>query len=47
MEYGDARLWRVIAVANGLARARDLAPGLELLLPRLPFRDPQTGKVYA
>jgi nucleoid-associated protein YgaU len=46
-EYGDARLWRVIALANGLARSRGLAPGLELLLPRLPFRDPESGKVYA
>ncbi len=46
-EYGDARLWRVIAIANGLQRARGLAPGLELLLPHLPYRDPQTGKVWA
>lgn len=46
-EYGDPRLWRVIAIANGMQRARGLAPGLQLLLPRLPFRDPDSGKVYA
>ena len=46
-EYGDPRLWRVVAAANGLQRARRLAPGLKLLLPRLPYRDPDTGRVYA
>jgi nucleoid-associated protein YgaU len=46
-EYGDARLWRVIAIANRLQRARNLAPGAKLLLPNLPYRDPDTGKVYA
>jgi len=45
-EYGDPRLWRVIAIANQLQRARDLLPGLSLLLPNLPYRDPDTGKVY-
>jgi nucleoid-associated protein YgaU len=47
IEYGDPRLWRVIAVANRLQRARNLAPGLKLLLPNLPYRDPESGKVYA
>jgi nucleoid-associated protein YgaU len=46
VEYADPTLWRVIAVANGLSRARDLAPGLALLLPKLPFRDPDSGRVY-
>ena len=45
-EYGDPRLWRVIAIANLLQRARDLPAGLSLLLPNLPYRDPDTGKVY-
>lgn len=45
-EYGDPRLWRVIAVANQLQRARRLPAGLRLLLPNLPYRDPHTGKVY-
>jgi nucleoid-associated protein YgaU len=46
-EYGDPRLWRVIAIANRLQRARKLETGLALLLPKLPFRDPDTGKTYA
>ncbi|MES2938108.1 MAG: peptigoglycan-binding protein LysM [Pseudomonadota bacterium] len=46
-EYGDPRLWRVIAVANKLQRARRLPVGSRLRLPNLPFRDPDTGKVYA
>ncbi|MFL6648800.1 MAG: peptigoglycan-binding protein LysM [Sulfurifustaceae bacterium] len=46
-EYGDPRLWRVIAIANRLQRARNLAPGSKLLLPNLPYRDPESGKVYA
>lgn len=46
-EYGDSRLWRVIAIANRLQRARKLAPGLKLLLPNLPYRDPESGKVFA
>src|SRR3954452_8440061 len=45
-EYGDPRLWRVIAIANQLQRARQLPPGLQLLLPNLPFRDPESGNVY-
>ena len=46
-EYGDSRLWRVIAIANRLQRARKLAPGLKLLLPNRPYRDPESGKVFA
>jgi hypothetical protein len=45
-EYGDPRLWRVIAIANQLQRARGLPAGLKLLLPNLPYRDPDTGEVY-
>lgn len=46
-EYGDPRLWRVVALCNQLQRARDLEPGLRLMLPRLPYRDPDSGKVFA
>jgi nucleoid-associated protein YgaU len=45
-EYGDPRLWRVVAIANRLQRARNLEPGLKLLLPNLPYRDPESGRVY-
>jgi nucleoid-associated protein YgaU len=44
--YGDARLWRVIAIANRLQRARGLAAGLTLLLPHLPYRDPDSGRIH-
>lgn len=47
VEYADPRLWRVIAIANQLQYARNLAPGLKLLLPSLPYRDPESGRVYA
>jgi hypothetical protein len=46
-EYGDPALWRVIAIANDLQFARNLPPGLNLLLPNLPFRDPESGKAYS
>lgn len=45
-EYGDPRLWRVIAIANRLQSARNLALGLKLLVPNMPYRDPESGKVY-
>jgi nucleoid-associated protein YgaU len=44
--YGSAALWRPIALANGLTHPRDLLPGQRLLIPRLPFRDPETGEVH-
>jgi hypothetical protein len=45
--YKDPRLWRPIAIRNGLVEARRLTVGQRLLIPRLPFRDPQTGEVTA
>lgn len=44
--YGDARLWRAIALRNGVADPRALEPGLRLVIPRLPYRDPATGDVF-
>jgi len=46
-EYGDPALWRVIALANAVDRPRNLAPGQELRLPSLPYRDPDSGTVYS
>lgn len=46
-EYGDSRLWRVVAIANGIDRPRPLPIGARLVLPHLPFRDPDSGRVYA
>lgn len=45
--YGDPALWRVIALANGVDRPRNLAAGEELSLPNLPYRDPVSGRVYS
>jgi nucleoid-associated protein YgaU len=47
-EYGDPRAWRPIALANAIDDPhRDLRIGATLLLPRLPYRDPDTGRVYS
>lgn len=45
--YGDAALWRPIAIRNGLDDPRALAAGDRLVMPALPFTDPQTGRVFA
>jgi len=46
-EYGDPRVWRVIALRNAISDPACITPGLELALPRLPYRDPDTGQVRA
>jgi hypothetical protein len=43
--YENAALWRPIALRNRIDNPRILPVGLELLIPRLPFRDPDTGEV--
>lgn len=43
--YEDPRLWRPIAIENGLDDPRALVPGLTLLVPPLPFVDPESGEV--
>lgn len=45
--YGDPRLWRVIAIANRIDRPRALDTGSRLVLPNLPYRDPESGRLYA
>jgi len=42
---GSAPLWRPIALANGIEDPRALTPGSQLVIPRLPFTDPETGEV--
>jgi hypothetical protein len=44
--YSDARLWRPIALRNGIEDPRVLAAGARLLIPPLPFRDPETGLLH-
>jgi hypothetical protein len=43
--YENPALWRPIAQRNRIDNPRVLPVGLELLIPRLPFRDPDTGEV--
>ena len=43
--YDNALLWRPIAVANNIDDPRTIETGQSLLIPALPFRDPETGEV--
>jgi nucleoid-associated protein YgaU len=45
--YGDATKWRPIALRNAIDDPRAIAVGGRLALPRLPYRDPDSGEVYA
>jgi nucleoid-associated protein YgaU len=45
--YDDPTVWRPLAIANAIEDPRQLAAGLELVVPRLPYRDPATSKVYS
>lgn len=45
--YQNPTLWRPIARANNLDDPRSLAIGAQLLIPQLPFRDPETGEVMS
>ncbi len=44
--YGNPALWRPIALQNDVDDPRDLTVGTRLLVPQLPFRDPDTGEFY-
>jgi len=43
--YQDPRQWRPIAIENALDDPRALAVGQTLLIPPLPFIDPESGEV--
>jgi hypothetical protein len=43
--YENPQLWRPIALANEIDTPLSIAPGQELLIPSLPFIDPETGEV--
>jgi hypothetical protein len=43
--YEDPRLWRPIALANGITNPRAIESGQPLRIPALPYRDPETGEV--
>jgi hypothetical protein len=44
--YGDPGLWRPIAIANEINDPRRLPLGRWLTVPKLPYRDPDTGILY-
>jgi nucleoid-associated protein YgaU len=44
--YGNPALWRPIALRNQIDTPRALTIGTRLLIPQLPFRDPETGEVF-
>jgi hypothetical protein len=44
--YGNPRFWRPIALRNRIENPRVLNMGSRLLIPQLPYRDPETGEVY-
>lgn len=43
--YQDPQMWRPIAIENGLDDPRALSTGQTLLVPPLPYVDPETGEV--
>jgi hypothetical protein len=44
--YGNPKMWRPIALRNGIDNPRALLVGMQLIVPHLPYRDPDTGEVY-
>lgn len=45
--YGDPKLWRPIALRNAIDDPRALPVGRRLIVPHLPYRDPDTGEVHS
>jgi nucleoid-associated protein YgaU len=43
--FGNPALWRVIALRNELDDPFVLTAGQKLMIPQLPFEDPDTGEV--
>ncbi len=43
--YDDPAQWRPIALRNAIDDPRALPVGLQLVIPQLPFHDPETGEV--
>ncbi|HYH46130.1 MAG TPA: LysM peptidoglycan-binding domain-containing protein [Thermoanaerobaculia bacterium] len=43
--YENPQMWRPIAIENGIDDPRALATGQSLLIPPLPFIDPETNEV--
>jgi hypothetical protein len=45
LHYGNPQTWRPIGLANGIADPKNLPVGQQLLIPQLPYQNPQTGTV--
>ena len=45
--YEDPRMWRAIALDNGIDSPRADLTGRRLRIPSLPFLHPETGEVLA
>jgi len=45
--YNDPQLWRPIAIANDIADPRSIFAGQSLLIPSLPFFDPDSREVVS
>src|SRR5215471_702694 len=45
--YKDASVWRPIALRNNIENPRDLQAGMQLLIPMLPYQDPETGEIIS
>jgi LysM repeat protein len=43
--YEDPKMWRPIAIENGIDDPRSLTTGQSLLIPPLPYVNPETGEV--
>ena len=44
--YANPTLWRPLAIRNGIDAPHALLPGQKLVVPRLPFADPESGEVF-
>ena len=45
-EYGDATLWRPIAIANGIVDPTAKLAAVPLVVPSLPYQDPESGELF-
>jgi nucleoid-associated protein YgaU len=43
--YGNPALWRPIGINNSIDDSIELAIGRQLLIPQLPYQNPETGEV--
>ena len=47
LHYEKPQIWRAIAIANGIDNPRALQAGTTLSIPALPFKNSETGEVFA